>query len=192
MAKKHRKSLLFKNSIKQVFKDTIQLSIMIILLVITSFIFMFTIITSQRLTNSLDETNTKSNLHDFVIDLNNTNFQGTKSGHSNFYLNEQSVENDANINNFIADRVDTKKFLLSNTTLKLVATDPSARIDKLVIVKGLNIGASANRLIPLGQQVVIDQGFAKANHIKIGSTIRITPDSEGSSILVHSNILKSG
>lgn len=192
--------LIFKNFIRDFFKNKIFLFLMIFLISITSFIFMFETVTIKRLENSKNITFEKSNLHDFVIDFNDSIIFGKKdSKYSNYYINQRSIENISNLNNdnnFNWNFFSTRSFTLddgnNSKTLKLVTNFKDSKIDKVLITKGYNIGQNKNDSTLALRQVILDPGFAKINNIKLNSIIRIQKDDQGSSIIVNSKIIKPG
>ena len=198
--KRARIRLLFKNLIKQNIKNRVQVIIMIILLLITSLVFMSTVVCNKMINNAEINTNIKSNLHDFVIDLNSANGVGDNTDNHNAesFIKQNAIESASNLKNnkFIWDRVETRNFYLglgnSQKTLKIVIDNKDAKVDKLVVIQGTNIGNNANIKVAQSQQAVVDPTFAKKNNIKIGSIIRLQKDHLGSSIVVNSNSIVLG
>ncbi len=197
--KKRNKSLLFKNIFIQNFKNRLQLVVMVMLLLITSLIFMLTILTNETINNSVENTNTRSNLHDFIIDFNSASYIGPEpsSELQTSMLEQHVVDNSSSSienNEFVWDRVETRNFYFgqpgkNQKVLKVIAYNKDARVDKLVITDGYAIGENTeiNSQFKPSQQIVVDSTFAKLNNLKIGSIMRIQPDSLGSTILVNNN-----
>jgi len=71
--------------------------------------------------------------------------------------------------------------------LKLVTYNKDARIDKLVISKGFNIGENANEIVPTEKQTVVNKEFANKNNLKIGDIIRVQSDNKGNTLKVEAN-----
>ncbi len=192
---KSKTDILFKNIIKQSIKNKSQTIIMVFLFLITSLFFMLTIVSNEQINDARISTEVKSNKHDFLINLFQTNYSGVnKNSIINDELNQYAVESAANLqdNNFIWDRVETRNYYQNaqQDIIKLVTDNLKARVDKVVITKGYNISQNSKENIDPLHQAVMSPIFAKKHHIKIGNFIRIEPDKYGSSLIIKSkNIL---
>lgn len=203
--KKSNIYLLFKNALKQAFRNKIQLIGLAVLVLLSSTIFSLMQTSITRVNNEYNAliSETQSNIHDFIFDPYNTvkltSAPPTPAPPSNpppgvvedqqLYLNE--IANEAN-NKFIWDRVEGRTLQLNNNNnpkvLKLLTYNKYARIDKLVISEGYNIGENNNTKTPIEKQTVINKQFAEKNGLKIGDTIRIQEDRLGSTLKVNQNI----
>lgn len=191
-----QKNLLFKNLIRQNFKNWVQLIVMSFLLLISSLFFMLVLFSNTTLNNARNETNRISNLHDFVIDFNNAQNIGNNNisyNSENYY--ENALESAANLKNnnfnnqFIWDRVETRNLYFdrgneNSTFLKVVTDNQNARIDKLIISDGYNIGKNPNITVPITNQIVVEKKFAIEHNINIGAIIRLQSDNLGSNIKI--------
>lgn len=192
---KKQSFLLFKNAFKQAFRNKIQLVGLIVLVLLSSTIFSLMQTSLARISNEYATLVEKSNLHDFVIDLSNTAAKDTTSKSltaavvENNDLNINTIANTAG-NEFIWDRVEGRTMQLDNDNnsriLKILTYNQDARIDKLIISEGYQIGDVNNpdHVTPNWKQVVINKEFAKKNNLKINDTIRVQSDQLGSSLKV--------
>lgn len=192
---KKQSFLLFKNAFKQAFRNKIQLVGLIVLVLLSSTIFSLMQTSLSRISNEYSTLVVKSNLHDFVIDLSNT---APKNVTSKSLTTTAVEENDHNINviantvgnEFIWDRIEGRIMQLDNNSntriLKILTYNEDARIDKLIISKGYQIGDANNPDIttPNWKQVVINKEFAEKNNLQINDTIRVQSDQLGSSLKV--------
>ncbi len=198
-----RKGLLFKNVLKQNIKNYVQTILMICLIVISSLLFMLVLSSEKSLKDASDSTASRSNLHDFIINFDDAQYNGTNNSNYNvaddYYQN--ALESIANLktstfdNSFIWDRVESKILNLSssssNLILKAVTDNVNARVDKLVITEGHNIGEVVNSsTLPTSNQIVIEPVFAKKHNLNIGSIIRLSSDNEGDNIKVSDSLEK--
>lgn len=188
--------LLFKNAFKQAFRNKIQLVGLIVLVLLSSTIFSLMQTSLARISDEYSTLVTKSNLHDFVIDLSNTTPKTVTS--KTFLTSAKEENNDVNINNiantldneFIWDRIEGRTMQLDNNgnvrILKILTYNQDARIDKLIISDGYQIGDINNpdQTTPSWKQVVINKEFAQKNHLKINDTIRVQSDQLGTSLKV--------
>lgn len=202
MNNKKQVFLLFKNAFKQALRNKIQLIGLIVLVLLSSTIFSIMQTSISRVEKQYDNLVISSNLHDFVIDLSNTNEKKQPSvpGKDPNVSDEQYVIREINNSlgslpnnlSFKWDRVEARTVQLNNNgnplTLKLIAAKESAKVDKLVISEGDSIGQNPNYLTPASKQVVINQQFAQKNDLKIGDVIRVQEDNLGSSLKVNYNI----
>ncbi|MGL5268855.1 MAG: ABC transporter permease [Spiroplasma sp.] len=201
--KKNKGFLLFKNAFKQVFRNKVQLISLAILTLLSSTIFSLMQTSITRVTNEYYVliSEEQSNIHDFVFDPYNTvkktnapiapkpsndkSEDGATLEEQQLYLNE--IANKEN-NKFIWDRIETRTFQINNNNnpkiLKLIAYNQYARIDKLVISKGYNIGENPNIETPVNKQTVINKEFAEKNDLKIGDVIRVQEDRFGSNLKI--------
>lgn len=193
---KKQSFLLFKNAFKQALRNKIQLVGLIVLVLLSSTIFSLMQTSLARISNEYSILVEKSNLHDFVIDLSNT---APKNNVTSKSLTTPAVEkNDLQINaiantvgnEFIWDRVEGRNMQLDNNNnnriLKILTYNQDARIDKLIISDGYQIGDASNsdQITPNWKQVVINKEFAQKNHLQINDTIRVQSDQLGSSLKV--------
>lgn len=191
---KKQSFLLFKNAFKQAFRNKIQLVGLIVLVLLSSTIFSLMQTSLARISDEYSTLVAKSNLHDFVIDLSNT---APKNVSSNTFTTAAIENNDHNINiiantanEFIWDRVEGRTMQLDNNSntriLKILTYNQDARIDKLIISKGYQIGDVNNpdHITPNWKQVVINKEFAQKNNLQINDTIRVQSDQLGSSLKV--------
>lgn len=199
--KKNNIYLLFKNAIKQAFRNKIQLIGLVVLVLLSSTIFSLMQTSIARVNNEYNAliSEKQSNIHDFVFDPYNTvkltsappaptpppNPPAGSLEEQQLYLNE--VANGTN-NKFIWDRVEARTVQLNNNNdpkvLKLITYNQYARIDKLVISQGYNIGENPNIKTPKEKQVVINKEFAEKNKLKIGDIIRVYQDNLGDTLKV--------
>lgn len=104
-------------------------------------------------------------------------------------ININAIANDVD-NKFIWDRVEGRTMELANNgntrILKVLSYNEDARIDKLIISNGYQIGDSNNpdKTTPSWKQVVVNKEFAQKNHLQINDTIRLQADQWGSSLKV--------
>ncbi|WP_342260700.1 ABC transporter permease [Spiroplasma endosymbiont of Notiophilus biguttatus] len=193
---KKQSFLLFKNAFKQAFRNKIQLVGLIVLVLLSSTIFSLMQTSLARISDEYSTLVTKSNLHDFVIDLSNTTSK-TVSNKISTSTTAVDEKNDFDINNiandagneFIWDRVEGRIMQLDNNSnpriLKILTYNQDARIDKLIISDGYQIGDSNNPdKNPSWKQVVINKEFAQKNNLHINDTIRVQSDQLGSSLKV--------
>lgn len=193
---KKQSFLLFKNAFKQAFRNKIQLVGLIVLVLLSSTIFSLMQTSLARISDEYSTLVAKSNLHDFVIDLSNTTPK-TVSNKISTSPTAVDEKNDFDINNiandagneFIWDRVEGRTMQLDNNSnpriLKILTYNQDARIDKLVISDGYQIGDSNNLdKTPSWKQVVINKEFAQKNNLHINDTIRVQSDQLGSSLKV--------
>ncbi|WP_368486394.1 ABC transporter permease [Spiroplasma sp. DGKH1] len=187
--------LLFKNSFKQIWRNKTQIIGLILLVLLSSLIFTLMRVTTNRIINEYETLNEKSNLHDFIFDLDNTNYIGSLTGKTPEDIEQITINDIAkNINNsFSWSRVESRTFELPNNKhnriLKTITANYYSEIDKLVIIRGSNIGEDLNLIhsgVAISQQAVVNKEFADNNNIKIGSVIRIQPDDKGETLLVGS------
>ncbi|MDQ7982797.1 MAG: ABC transporter permease [Spiroplasma sp.] len=199
--------LLFKNAAKQAFRNKIQLIGLAVLVLLSSTIFslMQTSLTrvDTQYKNLISEE--QSNIHDFIFDPYNTakltndlpepnhpehpDDPAAAIENQQLYLNE--IANNPN-NSFIWDRVEARTLQLNNhndpKVLKLIAYNKDARIDKLIINHGFNIGENPNEIVPIEKQTVINKEFANKNNLIIGDVIRVQLDEKGDSLKVDYDI----
>ncbi|WP_342254511.1 ABC transporter permease [Spiroplasma endosymbiont of Zeiraphera isertana] len=193
---KKQSFLLFKNAFKQAFRNKIQLVGLIVLVLLSSTIFSLMQTSLARISDEYSTLVAKSNLHDFVIDLSNTTPK-TVSNKISTSTTAVDEKNDFDINNiandagneFIWDRVEGRTMQLDNNSnpriLKILTYNQDARIDKLIISDGYQIGDSNNPdKTPSWKQVVINKEFAQKNNLHINDTIRVQSDQLGSSLKV--------
>ncbi|WP_338959735.1 hypothetical protein [Spiroplasma endosymbiont of Tiphia femorata] len=193
---KKQSFLLFKNAFKQAFRNKIQLVGLIVLVLLSSTIFSLMQTSLARISDEYSTLVAKSNLHDFVIDLSNTTPKtiSNKISTSTTAVDEKNdfdinnIANDAG-NEFIWDRVEGRTMQLDNNSnpriLKILTYNQDARIDKLIISDGYQIGDSNNPdKTPSWKQVVINKEFAQKNNLHINDTIRVQSDQLGSSLKV--------
>ncbi|WP_338975305.1 ABC transporter permease [Spiroplasma endosymbiont of Monopis laevigella] len=193
---KKQSFLLFKNAFKQAFRNKIQLVGLIVLVLLSSTIFSLMQTSLARISDEYSTLVAKSNLHDFVIDLSNTTPK-TVSNKISTSTTAVDEKNDFDINNiandagneFIWDRVEGRTMQLDNNSnpriLKILTYNQDARIDKLIISDGYQIGDSKNPdKTPSWKQVVINKEFAQKNNLHINDTIRVQSDQLGSSLKV--------
>lgn len=180
--------LLFKNAFKQAFRNKIQLVGLVVLVLLSSTIFSLMQTSLARVSDEYTTLVSKSNLHDFVIDLSNTANVTSKSvSDSKIELEDGTINKIANMDNnqFQWDRVEARTIQLDNDgksrILKVVTDNANARIDKLVISEGTNIGVKNG---DIEKQTVINKEFAQNNNLTIGDTIRVQKDELGTSLKV--------
>lgn len=192
---KKQSFLLFKNAFKQAFRNKIQLVGLIVLVLLSSTIFSLMQTSLARISDEYSTLVEKSNLHDFVIDLSNTapkNVTGKDLTTTVVEKNDLQINTIANTvgNEFIWDRVEGRTMQLDNNSntriLKILTYNEDARIDKLIISKGYQIGDANNPdiITPKEKQVVINKEFAEKNNLQINDTIRVQSDQWGSSLKV--------
>ncbi|MCL6428554.1 hypothetical protein LT335_00093 [Spiroplasma sp. JKS002669] len=205
--KKNRHSLLlFKNAAKQAFRNKIQLIGLAVLVLLSSTIFSLMQTSLVRVDSQYDAliSEKQSNIHDFILDpyntakLTNNLEQPEHPTHPDdnaaivedqqLYLNQ--IAQNPN-NSFIWERIEARTLQLNNNNdpkvLKLVTYNKDARIDKLVISKGFNIGENANEIVPTEKQTVVNKEFANKNNLKIGDIIRVQSDNKGNTLKVDAN-----
>lgn len=204
--KKRRMPLLFKNAFKQALRNKIQLIGLAVLVLLSSTIFSLMQTSITRVNNEYQAliSQQQSNIHDFVFDPYNTVKLTTAPApppeptnpppdagtleDQQLYLNEIANQS----NKFIWERVETRTQQINNNgdpkILKLIAYNQYARIDRLVISEGHNIGDDANNPTPINKQTVINKEFAQKNNLKIGDVIRVQEDRLGSGLKVNHNI----
>lgn len=205
--KKNNVILLFKNSLKQAFRNKIQLIGLTVLVLLSSTIFSLMQTSIARVNNEYHDliSEQQSNIHDFIFDPYNTakltNAPNPPNPPDNppdpsatleqqqLYLNEVANKD---TNTFIWDRVEARTMQLNNNSdpkiLKLISYNKVARIDKLVISEGYNIGENSAIKTPSKKQTVINKEFAQKNNLKIGDIIRVQEDRLGSSLKVNYDI----
>lgn len=204
--KKNKGFLLFKNAFKQVLRNKIQLIGLAVLTLLSSTIFSLMQTSVARVTNeyNLLISEQQSNIHDFVLDPYNTVKKtnapsapeppktpepGATLEEQQLYLNQIANQG---TNKFIWDRIETRTFQINNNDdpkiLKLIAYNQYARINRLVISHGHNIGENPNIKTPVAKQTVINKEFAEKNHLKIGDVIRVQEDRLGSSLKVNQDL----
>lgn len=201
--KKKRMPLLFKNALKQAFRNKIQLIGLAVLVLLSSTIFSLMQTSVARVNNEYRAliSEEQSNIHDFIFDPYNTTKLTTAPNppepptppedagvleEEQLYLNQVTKEKNSKFN---WERVETRTQQVNNNNdpkvLKLIAYNQYARIDRLVISQGYNIGEDVNNPTPINKQVVINKEFAEKNNLKVGNTIRIQEDRLGSSLKVN-------
>lgn len=207
--KKRRMPLLFKNALKQALRNKIQLIGLAVLVLLSSTIFSLMQTSIARVNNEYRDliSQEQSNIHDFVFDPYNTVKLTTAPEPINkpsdppdptatiedqqLYLNEIANKSDSK---FIWERVEGRTVQLNNEgdqkVLKLLAYNQYARIDKLVISQGYNIGENPNIKTPEAKQTVINKEFADKNDLKIGDVIRVQEDRFGKTLKVNDDINK--
>ncbi|MBE4703944.1 ABC transporter permease [Spiroplasma platyhelix] len=205
--KKKKMPLLFKNAFKQALRNKIQLIGLAILVLLSSTIFSLMQTSVARVNNEYHAliSQEQSNIHDFVFDpyntVKSTNAPAPPSPPSNPPDNSGSLEDEqlylneianADSNKFIWDRIEARTQQINNNNdpriLKLIAYNQYARIDKLVISHGYNIGENPNIITPINKQTVINKEFAEKNNLAIGDVIRVQEDRLGASLKVNYNI----
>ncbi|AOG60086.1 ABC transporter permease [Spiroplasma helicoides] len=192
----------FKNSIANIFKNKIQFVTVIILIFVTSLIFTMCYTATTRINGSYKDfiSEKNSNLHDFVGDLSNSNFNSESNDdpfkdvsvseiRDNLYFSylENKLKNTEN--EFYFDRVEARTFSLSSgKTFKTITLNPDQQVDRLVVEEGMSIDTwkqytlATNNLST--RWAYIDKRFANENNIKINDIIRLEDDNYGTSVLV--------
>lgn len=192
---KKQSFLLFKNAFKQAFRNKVQLIGLIVLVLLSSTIFSLMQTSLTRISSEYSTLVVKSNLHDFIIDLSNTApviTSKTTTAAANVENDDLNINGIANVtgNEFIWDRIEGRTIQLANNghtrILKILTYNKDARIDKLVISSGYQIGDTTNpdKKTPTSKQTVINKEFAAKNNLRIGDTIRVQADQLGSSLKV--------
>lgn len=202
--KSHHSLLLFKNAAKQAFRNKIQLIGLAVLVLLSSTIFSLMQTSLVRVATQYDAliSEQQSNIHDFILDpyntakLTNDLEQPVHPVHPDdkaaivedqqLYLNQIAYNSN---NSFIWERIETRTLQLNNNNdpkvLKLITYNKDARIDKLVISKGFNIGENPYEIVPTEKQTVVNKEFAKKNNLKIGDIIRVQSDNKGNTLKVN-------
>lgn len=183
--------LLLKNEFKHSLRNKVQLFGLIFLILLVSTIFSVMRSTTVRVVDQYEVLNKTSNLHDFIIDLDNSEINGKNENNDSYdFLKQDAIENAAHNpeNHFYWTRIEARTFSLANNgkqrLLKAITYDKDALIDKLIVTEGKNIGEDKAEIIAKEKQVVLNKEFAENNGIKIGSVIRLQPDDKGESLLI--------
>lgn len=186
---KKRALLLLKNEFKQSLRNKVQLVGLIFLILLVSTIFSVMRSTTVRVVDQYEILNRDSNLHDFIIDLYNSEINGKNENDDSYdFLKQDAVENAAHNpeNLFHWARIETRTFSLANNgeqkLLKAIAYDKDILIDKLIVTEGENIGE--DKTIAKEKQVVLNKEFAENNGIELNSIIRLQADDKGERLLV--------
>lgn len=192
----------FKNSFKNLIKNKIQLITIIILVFLTAFVFTLSYSSTNRIQNSYKDfiSESKSNQHDFIIDLSNTAYKNIYE-EDNFktlsdtdvrdnlvlsYLEDKLVGSDTE---FLINRVEARQSsLATNKDLKIFALNPDQQVDKLVVSEGMSLDLWKKYTQATNNYTTkwayVSEQFAAANNIKINDVIRIQDDEYGTSVLV--------
>lgn len=195
--------LLFKNAAKQAFRNKIQLIGLAVLVLLSSTIFSLMQTSLVRVNTQYDAliSEKQSNIHDFIFDPYNTakltndliepqhpvhpDDSAAIIENQQLYLNQIAYNSN---NSFIWERIEARTLQLNNNNnpkvLKLVTYNKDARIDKLIISKGFNIGENPNEIVTAEKQTVVNKEFAKKNNLKIGDIIRVQSDNKGDTLKV--------
>lgn len=192
--------LFYKNSFKNILINKIQMFVIIILIFLTSFIFTLSYSSSERINKSYLQFINESNLHDFVIDLSDTNYKNDFDNDKFKIISDYDVKNNLFISyvqdklktlniDFIFDRIESRVFNLSSgKIIKVFAINPDQQIDKLIVSKGMPIKLWKNYNQAINNYtkkwVYINEQFAKFNNIKINDIIRLQDDEYGSTLKV--------
>ncbi|ASP28136.1 ABC transporter permease [Spiroplasma corruscae] len=199
----------FKNSFRNLTKNKIQLVAILFLVLLTSFIFTACFSSSSRINDSfqLFNSNEKSNIHDFVIDLDGTSYQNNYDNdkfknvsdaeqRNNLIINYVQDKISDTENSFNFERVETRNFSLSSDkTIKAVSLNPYQTIDKLVVKEGMDLNTWKNYTLATNNYTkkwaYVSENFAKENNIAINDIVRFQDDDYGTSILVKDSEKKS-
>lgn len=190
---------IFKNAIKQSFRNKIQLISLVLLVILSATIFSLLRVGLTKLESQYEYTIRESNVHDFVIDLSNTRSVTPETEYTRQKEESMSIENiaqDSSKHSFYWERTEYRTFSLNNNdskkTLKLASYKTKdneknfdQRINKLIIQEGHTLGSDEllKKGIPLSKQIIVNKEFADNNNINIGSSIRVQADQMGDSIL---------
>ncbi|AKX34029.1 ABC transporter permease [Spiroplasma litorale] len=192
----------FKNSFKNLIKNKIQLVAILVLVLLSSFIFTASFSSTSRIKKSFDNfiSEKNSNLHDFVIDLENTTYENDYLKDNFKSISDENQKNNMLIsyvqdkllnsqNEFLFDRVETRNFSLSsNKSIKAITLNPYQNIDKFVVSKGMSLELYKNYTRATNDYtkswVYINENFANQNDIKINDIVRLQDDEYGDSVLV--------
>ncbi|AKU79615.1 ABC transporter permease [Spiroplasma turonicum] len=195
----------FKNSFKNLIKNKIQLIAILILVLLSSFMFTASFSSTSRINNSYNDfiSESKSNLHDFTINLDGTTYENDfeKDSFKNIsdtgqrdnliisYLQDKLENSD---DSFIFDRVESRNFKLSDSkTIKAITLNPYQKVDKFVVSKGMSLNKWKDYNNSINDYtknwVYISENFANKNNIKINDIVRLQEDEFGSSVLVENS-----